>query len=100
MQAAYACVPVVVASSVRYTGGQLPNPTYEQVSSGGTGHRESIEVTYDPAKVTYDRLLTIFWHNIHPTDNSGQFCDHGEEYRSAIFYHDAAQPQARAAANH
>src|SRR5260370_42647361 len=98
MQPAYDHVPGVVGTTVGYTGGQLANPTYEQVSSGGTGHRESIEVTYDPAKVTYDRLLTIFWHNIDPTDTSGQFCDHGEQYRSAIFYHDAAQRQAAEAA--
>src|SRR5689334_11809394 len=94
MQPSYDHVPGVLSTTVGYTGGHLPNPTYEQVSSGGTGHRESIEVTYDPAKVTYDKLLTIFWHNIDPTDNAGQFCDHGEQYRSAIFYHDAAQRQA------
>ncbi|HEV3459113.1 MAG TPA: peptide-methionine (S)-S-oxide reductase MsrA [Thermoanaerobaculia bacterium] len=98
MQPAYDHVPGVLSTTVGYTGGHLPNPTYEQVGSGGTGHRESIEVTYDPAKVTYDRLLTIFWHNIDPTDNAGQFCDHGEQYRSAIFYHDAAQRQAAEAA--
>src|SRR5579864_557585 len=63
MQPAYDPVPGVVSTVVGYTGGHLPNPTYEQVGSGGTGHREAIEVTYDPAKVTYDRLLTIFWHN-------------------------------------
>jgi peptide-methionine (S)-S-oxide reductase len=94
MQPSYDHVPGVVSTTVGYTGGQLPNPTYEQVSSGGTGHRESIEVIYDPAKVTYDKLLTIFWHNVDPTDNAGQFCDHGEQYRSAIFYRDAAQRQA------
>jgi peptide-methionine (S)-S-oxide reductase len=94
MQPAYDRVPGVVATTVGYTGGHLPNPTYEQVSSGGTGHRESIEVVYDPAKVTYEQLLTVFWHNVDPTDNSGQFCDHGEQYRSAIFYHDEAQRRA------
>ena len=94
MQPAFDRVPGVVSTTVGYTGGQLANPTYEQVSSGGTGHRESIEVAYDPARVTYDRLLTIFWHNVDPTDGSGQFCDHGEQYRSAIFFHDEAQQRA------
>jgi peptide-methionine (S)-S-oxide reductase len=94
MQPSYDHAPGVVSTTVGYTGGQLPNPTYEQVSSGGTGHRESIEVVYDPARVTYEKLLTIFWHNVDPTDSSGQFCDHGEQYRSAIFYHDEAQQRA------
>jgi peptide-methionine (S)-S-oxide reductase len=94
MQPSYDRVPGVVSTTVGYTGGHLPNPTYEQVSSGGTGHRESIEVIYDPVKVTYEKLLTIFWHNVDPTDSSGQFCDHGEQYRSAIFYHDEAQRRA------
>jgi peptide-methionine (S)-S-oxide reductase len=94
MQPSYDKVPGVVSTAVGYTGGHLANPTYEQVSSGGTGHRESIEVVYDPSKVSYDKLLTIFWHNVDPTDNAGQFCDHGEQYRSAIFYHDEAQRRA------
>lgn len=94
MQPAYDRVPGVIATTVGYTGGHLPNPTYEEVSSGGTGHRESIAVVFDPARVSYEKLLTIFWHNVDPTDNSGQFCDHGEQYRSAIFYHDDAQRRA------
>jgi peptide-methionine (S)-S-oxide reductase len=94
MQPAFDHVPGVVSTTVGYTGGQLANPTYEAVSSGGTGHRESIEVVYDPARVTYERLLTIFWHNVDPTDGSGQFCDHGEQYRSAIFFHGEAQRRA------
>ncbi len=77
-----------------YTGGAVKEPSYEEVSSGGTGHRESVEVTYDPAQVTYQHLLTVFWHNIDPVDSHGQFCDHGEQYKAAIFYHDAAQKQA------
>jgi peptide-methionine (S)-S-oxide reductase len=77
-----------------YTGGAVPNPTYEEVSSGGTGHRESIEVTYDPAKVTYEHLLDVFWHNVDPLDARGQFCDKGEQYKAAIFYHDEAQKKA------
>jgi peptide-methionine (S)-S-oxide reductase len=91
MQSPYDKLPGVVSTTVGYTGGHLANPSYEQVSSGGTGHRESIDVVYDPAKVGYDKLLTVFWHNIDPTDNAGQFCDHGEQYRSAIFVHDDAQ---------
>jgi peptide-methionine (S)-S-oxide reductase len=77
-----------------YTGGQTKNPTYEQVSSGGTGHAESVEVVYDPAKISYERLLEIFWHNVDPTQANGQFCDHGTQYRSAIFYRDEAQRKA------
>jgi peptide-methionine (S)-S-oxide reductase len=77
-----------------YTGGSVKDPTYEEVGGGSTGHRESVEVTYDPAKVTYEHLLAVFWHNIDPLDNQGQFCDKGPQYRAAIFYHDAAQKQA------
>ena len=74
-----------------YTGGTTKNPTYEQVSKGGTGHLESIEVTYDAAKVSYDKLLEIFWENIDPLDENGQFCDKGSQYRAGIFYHDEEQ---------
>jgi peptide-methionine (S)-S-oxide reductase len=73
---------------VGYTGGTLKDPTYEQVSSGVTGHREAIEVTYDPAKVGYKRLLEIFWSNIDPLDATGQFCDKGEQYKAAVFVAD------------
>ena len=69
-----------------YTGGNVENPTYEQVSSGTTGHVEAVEVTYDPAKVTYKQLLEVFWRHINPTDSSGQFVDRGSQYRSVIFY--------------
>ena len=69
-----------------YAGGHVKNPTYEQVSAGGTGHAESVQVTYDPKKITYQQLLTIFWHNADPTDSGGQFCDRGDQYRSQIFY--------------
>ncbi len=69
-----------------YTGGNVENPTYEQVSSGTTGHVEAVEVTYDPAKVSYDQLLDVFWRHINPTDSSGQFVDRGSQYRSVIFY--------------
>ncbi|WP_462327592.1 peptide-methionine (S)-S-oxide reductase MsrA [Desulfobaculum sp.] len=81
----------VLETVVGYTGGETENPTYEQVSSGGTGHAEAIQITYDPAVVGYDRLLGIFWRNIDPLDAGGQFCDRGSQYRSAIFYHDDEQ---------
>jgi peptide-methionine (S)-S-oxide reductase len=77
-----------------YTGGTLPDPTYKQVSAGGTGHAEAIRVVYDPSVVTYDELLDHFWHNIDPTVADRQFCDVGSQYRSAIFYHDEAQREA------
>jgi peptide-methionine (S)-S-oxide reductase len=80
-----------------YTGGVKNEPTYEEVSSGSTGHRESVEVTYNPRVVSYQQLLDVFWHNVDPFDNSGQFCDHGSQYRSAIFVRDAAQRQLAAA---
>jgi len=74
-----------------YTGGRKVNPTYEEVSSGSTGHLESIEVVYDPSLVTYEKLLDVFWRNIDPTDSGGQFVDRGGQYRSAIFYHSEEQ---------
>ena len=77
-----------------YAGGKRPNPTYEQVGSGETGHAESVQVVYDPDKISYEQLLDIFWHNVDPLQANGQFCDHGNQYRSAIFYKDAAQQKA------
>ena len=77
-----------------YTGGSKERPTYEEVSSGSTGHAESVEVQYDPKKVTYEALLQVFWHNIDPLAKDYQFCDHGSQYRSGIFYLDAAQKAA------
>jgi peptide-methionine (S)-S-oxide reductase len=81
----------VVKTVVGYTGGTVPNPTYEQVSTGTTGHAEAIEVTYDAAQVSYTELLDIFWSNVDPLDAGGQFCDRGTQYRAAIFVHDAAE---------
>jgi peptide-methionine (S)-S-oxide reductase len=72
----------------------VQKPTYEQVSAGGTGHAESVEVVYDPAKVSYEKLLDVFWHNVDPVTKDAQFCDHGRQYRTAIFYHDEAQRAA------
>lgn len=74
-----------------YTGGTLPNPTYEQVSAGHTGHAEAVQVTYDPARVSYAQLLDLFWRNVDPTVGDRQFCDVGNQYRPAIFYHNAKQ---------
>jgi len=91
MEEAFEKVEGVVSAISGYTGGQLANPTYEQVSAGGTGHAESVEVTYDPNKVTYQHLLEVFWHNVDPTTPNAQFCDHGNQYRTAIFYHDETQ---------
>lgn len=84
-------VPGVISTTVGYTGGQKVNPTYEQVSSGGTGHAEAIQIEFDPEKVSYAELLNVFWHNVDPFDARGQFCDRGSQYRSAIFYHDEEQ---------
>ncbi len=74
-----------------YTGGKVRNPTYKEVSAGGTGHIESIQITYDPKKISYKELLDIFWKQIDPTDASGQFVDRGKQYSTAIFYHDEEQ---------
>jgi peptide-methionine (S)-S-oxide reductase len=81
-------VPGVVETISGYTGGSLPNPTYEQVSAGGSGHREAVQVAYDPSVISYADLLTVFWHSVDPTDADGQFCDQGESYRTAIFIGD------------
>lgn len=74
-----------------YTGGHVENPSYEQVSAGGTGHTEAMQVTYDPDVVSYETLLDVYWHNIDPLDAGGQFCDRGSSYRSAIFVHTPEQ---------
>jgi peptide-methionine (S)-S-oxide reductase len=93
-ETAFEGLPGVLSVTSGYTGGQVKNPTYEQVSGGGTGHAESVEVVYDPAKTTYEKLLEVFWHNVDPFQKDGQFCDHGTQYRSAIFYRDEAQKKA------
>jgi peptide-methionine (S)-S-oxide reductase len=81
----------VVATTSGYTGGQVRNPTYEEVSAGGTGHVEAVQVLYDPKKVTYQKLLAVFWHNVDPTATGRQFCDVGDQYQSIIFYADETQ---------
>jgi len=94
MESDFDKVPGVVATISGYTGGRKANPTYEEVSSGATGHAESVEVAYDPKKVTYEKLLEVYWHNVDPTVKDRQFCDTGSQYRTAIFYHDEAQRKA------
>ena len=81
----------VVSVTSGYTGGHTKDPTYEDVASGTTGHAESVEVVYDPSKISYGTLLDVFWHNIDPTVKDRQFCDFGEQYRTAIFYHNDEQ---------
>lgn len=81
----------VISTQAGYAGGHTANPTYEQTSAGGTGHAEAVRVVYDPAKVSYPQLLQVFWHNIDPVAVDRQFCDRGDQYRSAIFPLDADQ---------
>ena len=94
MEHAFDDVPGVAVAISGYAGGHVANPSYDQVSTGTTGHVESVEVHYDPAKVSYAKLLDIYYHRIDPTQVGGQACDHGDEYRSMIFTHDAAQQRA------
>ena len=84
-------VPGVISTTSGYTGGKSANPSYEEVSAGGTGHAEAVEIVFDPAKVSYERLLDVLWHNIDPLVKDRQFCDRGNQYRSAIFFHGDAQ---------
>ncbi|MBM3356285.1 MAG: peptide-methionine (S)-S-oxide reductase MsrA [Betaproteobacteria bacterium] len=91
MEEAYDKVPGVISVVSGYSGGHVKSPTYEQVITGRTGHAEVVLVEYDPAKVSYQKLLDVFWRNIDPTQGNGQFCDFGSQYRSAIFYQDEEQ---------
>jgi peptide-methionine (S)-S-oxide reductase len=91
MEEVYDKVPGVISTVSGYMGGVQKNPTYEQVSTGRTGHAEVVQVEYDPSKVTYAKLIEEFWRNIDPTQKDGQFCDHGPHYRSGIFYHNDEQ---------
>lgn len=93
MEAAFEQLAGVVSVTSGYTGGTKPNPTYEEVCSGTTGHAESVQVVYDPSTISYERLLDAFWRNIDPTTPNQQFSDKGTQYRSAIFYHDDEQKQ-------
>jgi len=86
MEEAFEKVEGVLSATSGYMGGTVANPSYEEVSAGRTGHAESVEVVYDPARVSYQKLLDAFWHNIDPTTPNAQFCDYGNEYRTAIFF--------------
>jgi peptide-methionine (S)-S-oxide reductase len=87
-------LPGVISTTSGYMGGKKRYPTYEEVSAGWTGHTEVVQVAYDPSKVSYDKLLEVFWRNVDPTVRDKQFCDEGSQYRTAIFVHDDAQLKA------
>ena len=91
MEPPYEKLEGVISVTSGYTGGQTASPTYEEVSSGSTGHTEAVQVVYDPAKVSYERLLDVFWYNVDPTRTDRQFCDRGAQYRPEIFVHDEEQ---------
>ncbi len=91
VEADFDAVPGVVRTISGYTGGTSKNPTYRQVSAGGTGHREAVQIFYDPKKVSYEKLLDVFWRSVDPTDAGGQFCDRGRSYETAIFANSPAQ---------
>lgn len=91
MEPPYKKIDGVISILPGYTGGHTENPTYEEVCSGKTGHAEAVEITFDPEKVSYEKLLDIFWHSIDPTTKDKQFCDVGNQYRTAIFYHNEEQ---------
>jgi len=94
MESPFESLPGVVSTTVGYTGGKTKNPSYEQVSAGGTGHAEAVQIVFDPQQVSYTKLLDVFWRNVDPLTPNAQFCDHGDQYRSAIFYHGDAQKRA------
>jgi len=91
MEAPFDKLPGVVSVTSGYTGGKMKNPTYKQVSAGGTGHAEAVQIVYDPTRIGYSKLLDVFWHNTDPTVTDRQFCDIGAQYRTGIFYHGEEQ---------
>ena len=93
MQPPYDDLNGVISTTVGYTGGEKPNPTYEEVCTGRTGHAEAVQIVFDSTKLSYEDLLQVFWHNINPTDPYGQFADKGSQYRTVIFYHDEKQKE-------
>jgi len=94
LEGPFDALPGVMQTEAGYTGGQISNPTYEQVSSGTSGHIEAMRVVYDPELTNFEKLLDVFWRNIDPIDAGGQFCDRGPQYRSAVFFADAAEESA------
>jgi peptide-methionine (S)-S-oxide reductase len=94
MQKAFDGAPGVASVTAGYAGGTKADPTYEDVETGKTGHAESVEVAYDPARISYEQLLDVYWHHIDPLTLNSAFCDYGPQYRSIIFYHDAEQQRA------
>jgi peptide-methionine (S)-S-oxide reductase len=84
-------LPGVLSTTSGYIGGKTVNPTYRQVVTGDTGHAEAVQVAYDPTRITYEKLLEVFWRNVDPHDAGGQFCDRGDSYRTGIFVHDETQ---------
>jgi len=94
MEHPFDALPGVQSVTAGYTGGQKKNPTYKEVSAGGTGHAEAVQIVYDPSKIRYETLLDVYWHNIDPTVKDRQFCDTGNQYRAAIFYHTEEQRRA------
>ncbi len=91
MEQPFDSLPGVLSVMPGYTGGTKQNPTYKEVSAGGTGHTEAVQISYDPAKISYEKLLQVFWRNIDPTVTDRQFCDIGNQYRAGIFYHNESQ---------
>lgn len=91
MEAPFDGLDGVVSTTSGYAGGTRSNPTYEEVSAGGTGHAEAVQIVYDPEKISYEKLLDVFWHNVDPVTPNRQFCDAGDQYRTAIFFHDEEQ---------
>jgi peptide-methionine (S)-S-oxide reductase len=91
MQHDFEKTPGIIETTVGYTGGTLASPTYEQVSSGTTGHYEAIRIVFDPKIISYQQLVNLYWHDTDPTDANGQFCDKGNEYHPVIFYENPAQ---------
>ena len=98
VEADFESVPGVKRVVSGYTGGSTANPTYKQVTRGGTGHYEAVQIFYDPAKISYDRIMHLFLRSVDPTDAGGQFCDRGESYRTAIFVSNAAEKASAEAA--
>jgi peptide-methionine (S)-S-oxide reductase len=96
MEHPFDALPGVVSVTSGYTGGQKKNPTYNEVSAGGTGHAEAVRIVYDPSRIRYETLLDVYWRNVDPTVKDRQFCDVGNQYRAEIYYH--TEEQRRAAA--